>query len=675
MDKKVNSPGILGIDAGGTFTDLVFWVGNDKDERVKARVKTPTKHDELIQTIETGIDTVLAEVEVSAIKSVNLATTLATNAIVENRLRSTALILIGYNAGIVKDGTKNSTFGTENVYSVRGGHDIYGCEKSEFDEAGFKEIIRSLPANVEAVAVSGYFSVRNTAHENRAAELINELRPALYVSCGHELSTELDAVRRATTTVLNAGLIPIVMELLNSVEKTCGMRNINVPISVVRGDGSIVSAEWAKSHPVEMILSGPAASACGARALASSKADLRGTWIVDIGGTTTDIIRLDENGNSVLTDDGAEVAGHRTLVKAIDIYTFGLGGDTRVLCGEDGELSLSSRRVEALCRLAEIYPHVTDELKMLKKHGYTGEPLFVMKGENAQKREPESNFEKNIMQRIASEPHAREILLYDERFIWLKYRQLENMEAKGLVRFASFTPTDALNVLGAADVWNSEASYCGAELLVSQILGRETAEKAAECVREMAVASMSLELMKKNLEEKGFELQNGGEALSLIREALRYNSQLSGHIGLYLNAMLIGAGAPSASFVPLAGNMLHEKAVLPTNCDVAGAVGAAAGTFLLTYSVRINPIKDERIVFRVHYPLGIKDFDELEAAAAFACEFMLTWLEERARSAGAVSPDIRLERHDETEKAAGRAEEVYLYTQLDFEVRDAAERE
>lgn len=658
---KIKKPGIIGIDAGGTYTDLVFL--NGKDNTVETKAKTPTIHDDLVTSIETGLDLILEKVQISAISSFNLATTLATNAIVENRLRPTALILIGYNEKLVKNAVAENTFNTDYVFTVEGGHNQRGDERRPLDEAELREKIEEIPNHIEAIAISGYFCVRNAAHENRAVDIIQEMRPDLYISCGHELATDLDAVKRGTTTVLNAGLIPIVMELLDAVERVCQARGIKVPITIVRGDGTIVGASWAKMHPVEMVLSGPAGSACGARFLASAAGDRRGTWVVDIGGTTTDIIRLDASGKPALMEEGAIVAGHKTLVKAIDIYTFGLGGDTRILYHQDHSLGLSNRRVRPLCVLAEEYPQITEELKSLQKARYKGEPLFLI----AAAGEAESEFEQRIMGRLKEGPHSINTLLADESALWLKYAQLERMEEKGLVQFASFTPTDALHVLGLLDLWNKEASQRGARLLTGS--GRDTEEAVAVSVRRLVADTIAKALLNKSFAAGGFNLMPGGEGQRLIQCVLLGESRISKQVQLLLDSMLVGVGAPSWAFVPLVGEQLNESALLPDDADVAGAVGAAVGTFSLVYSVRIIPLR-ERESFRVHYPLGIADFDNLDEAIDFAVDFMKPWLVDRALKAGAKCPRVEVRRFDKIVTITRSSLELYLYTQLSFDVID-----
>ena len=659
-ENKIKTPGIIGIDAGGTYTDLAFI--SSEDWSVQARVKTPTNHDDMVKTIEEGLDLILENIDAAAICSFNLATTLATNAIVENKLRKAALILIGYNETIVKNAVADGALHADGLFLVGGGHNQRGEEKESLNEEQMRKKIAEIPDNVEAVAISSFFSVRNPSHENRAAEILQELRPDLYISCGHELSTDLDAIKRATTTMMNAGLIPIVMELLASVEDVCNRKGIQVPITIVRGDGTIVGAPWAKMHPVEMVLSGPAASACGARFLALADADERGTFIVDIGGTTTDIIRLDGKGKPVLLEEGAIVAGHKTLVKAIDICTFGLGGDSRIIYDDAQTLTMGYRRVRSLCSLAHEHPHIIEELKMLLQKGHHGEPLFLIRGSG----DTEDAFEAKILANLEDGPHAIEVLLFGENTLWLKHRQIERMEEKGLIQYASFTPTDALHVLGLLEKWNQKASILGARLIAPY--GR-SANDVALYVRNLVVNTIGRELLKQSLAMKGFALLTGGEGQRLIDAALRDEGNVSRQIQLMLDKALVGAGAPSWAFIPFVGESLHEAAILPDHADVAGAVGAAVGSFSLVYSVQIMPLK-ESDRFRVHYPLGIADFSALEEAVDYACEFMNPWLTDRALNAGAVNPRINTQRYDKTASINGIGGEIYLYTRLIFEVTD-----
>ena len=198
-------------------------------------------------------------------------------------------------------------------------------------------------------AVSSFFSVRNPAHELAARELIREIT-GLPVTCGHELTSKLDAPRRALTTALNARLIPQLQHLIRAVEGLMREKGIAAPLMVVKGDGSLVSAEFALNRPVETILSGPAASVVGARHL-SGEGDV---LVSDMGGTTTDVALL-RDGRPILDRNGATVGGWKTMVEAVAVHTFGLGGDSEIR-REGNRLEVGPRRLVPLSLLAREHP-------------------------------------------------------------------------------------------------------------------------------------------------------------------------------------------------------------------------------------------------------------------------------------------------------------------------------
>src|SRR5215470_17712241 len=129
---------------------------------------------------------------------------------------------------------------------------------------------------------------------------------------------------------------------------------------VVKGDGSLVSAEFALARPVETILSGPAASVVGARHLVSENDIL----VADMGGTTTDIALL-SGGLPVLDREGALVAGWRTMVEAVAVHTYGVGGDSEVHRDGDG-IHVGPRRLVPLSLLCQQYPAMLEVLR--KQH-------------------------------------------------------------------------------------------------------------------------------------------------------------------------------------------------------------------------------------------------------------------------------------------------------------------
>src|SRR5690606_27024689 len=178
-------------------------------------------------------------------------------------------------------------------------------------------------------------------------------RTGLPVTMSHELSAKLGGPRRALTTLLNARLVSLIDRLIAATETFLADRGIAAPLMVVRGDGALVSAGFARQRPIETILSGPAASLVGARHMTG----LDDAMVSDIGGTTTDVAVLDK-GHPRIDPEGATVGGFRTMVEAVAMRTFGLGGDSEIGLEEgalDPRLVLGPRRLVPLSLAAHLH--------------------------------------------------------------------------------------------------------------------------------------------------------------------------------------------------------------------------------------------------------------------------------------------------------------------------------
>ena len=296
---------LLGFDTGGTYTDAVLFDPVRGIVAAAAKALT-TKHD-LAIGLRGAMEAVLRQLPVDDIGFVSLSTTLATNAIVEGQGSPICLLLLGYEPSALDRAGLRRALGHDPVCFIAGGHGATGDEQAPLDLVALEAAVRAHDPNVAAFAVSGFFSVRNPGHELAARALVGRLtgKP---VSCGHELTSKLDAPRRALTTALNARLIPQLQQLIRAVEDLMVEKSVRAPLMVVKGDGSLVSAEFALARPVETILSGPAASVVGARHLAGEE----DVVVADMGGTTTDIALL-ADGLPVLDREGATVAGWRTM--------------------------------------------------------------------------------------------------------------------------------------------------------------------------------------------------------------------------------------------------------------------------------------------------------------------------------------------------------------------------
>ncbi|MGI6558245.1 MAG: hydantoinase/oxoprolinase N-terminal domain-containing protein [Limnochordia bacterium] len=268
----------LGIDAGGTYTDAVLVDLDGREVLAKGKALT-TKGDYTLGVCR-AIDA-LAIQDPGRISMVALSTTLATNAIVENKGGRVGLILIGYPREIARLLPKEARWAM-----VRGVHSIRGEELEPLDLRDLRAKIRELAPEVDVFAISSYLGVRNAAHELAAKKIAEET--GLPCVCGHELTSELNSVERALTVFFNARLIPLIVRLIQSVERALKARGIDAPMNVVKSDGTLMGREMAMQRPIDTMYSGPVASVGGARWLTGIKDAL----VLDMGGTTTDIARL-----------------------------------------------------------------------------------------------------------------------------------------------------------------------------------------------------------------------------------------------------------------------------------------------------------------------------------------------------------------------------------------------
>jgi len=666
---------VLGIDTGGTYTDAVL-VDHATDEVLAAAKALTTRHD-----LSIGIAEAIAAVfevtrrpprslQPEAVDMVALSTTLATNAIAEGQGSAVCLLLIGYDRELMEQYGFQKELVTDDVVYLRGGHDVLGNEVAPLDEEAARAVIEARRGKVEAFAVSGYFGVRNPTHELRVRALVEELAaPArgqpqglpLPVTCGHELTTRLNSVRRATTVALNAGLIPLLRELIASVRRTLDDQAITAPLMVVKGDGSLVRAEWAMQRPIETILSGPAASAVGAWHLAGR----RDVWVVDMGGTTTDIAALRE-GQPRLNQEGARVGGWQTMVEAVDVHTAGLGGDSQVRLDGNGRLRIGPRRVVPLCLLASEHPEVMDELRRqdTMQEKPEGVAQFVMLW-----RRPTnwlSDEDRALLRRLETGPQSLPLLFSETRHGWLIRRRIEQLEAQLVVQRAGFTPTDALHVLGRFQRWNAQASFLGAELLAAQA-GLSARDFCEQVVRG-ASNRVAMELVSKVLEDEVGppNWEREPSAAALLERAL--SNPGDGELGceLTLRRPLVAIGAPVEAYMPLVAERLHTELIIPPHAEVANAVGAVAGGVVQRLRVLISSL-DGGGRFRLHLPDGVHDFGDLEQAVRHAQQVMLPHAEALAQQAGAEQVEVRMARTDRrAEVGGGWGEEIYLGTELIF---------
>jgi N-methylhydantoinase A/oxoprolinase/acetone carboxylase beta subunit len=577
---------LLGIDTGGTYTDAVLF---NPDEGVKARAKALTTRHDLSVGIRGAVENVLAETgtDPSAIRLASLSTTLATNALVEGQGGRVCLVMVGFGPeDLERDGLKQA-LGSDPVLFLAGGHNVHGHE-TPLDTDTLMEKLDELAGAVTAFAIAGYFAVRNPDHELRVRDLIRE-KTHLPVTCSHELSSKLGGPRRALTTLLNARLISMIDRLIGSSEDFLKAHGIEAPLMVVRGDGALISAAEARLRPIETILSGPAASLVGARFLTG----LDDAVVSDIGGTTTDVAILDE-GRPRLDENGAVVGGYRTMVQAVAMRTYGLGGDSEVHVntrGLEGALTLGPRRVLPLSLTAKLHGEkVRDALERQIKATHAGRHdgrFAVRSGLPDRFARGLSAGDQALYDRVSDQPVALNDLLLSST----QKASLDRLVARGLVHISAVTPSDAMHLLGRQDQWDKDTARLGLELAcrIRDGSGKPIANSAVELAHkiEARMTRQSSEvILAASLGEDGVESVDPAKSVSIDRALNRTPGVV--RFALALDRPLIGLGASAHVYYPAIASMLGAESVIPPDAGVANAIGAVAGEISQTVLVTVT---------------------------------------------------------------------------------------
>ncbi len=646
---------LLGIDTGGTYTDAVL-VTEDLDLVASAKALT-TKHD-LAVGVRGAMEAVLAKAS-ERVAMVSLSTTLATNALVEGHGSPIALILIGYPPDSLERAGLKQALGGCPVVFVGGGHRADGNEQQPLDLDLLAATIDRHAGDITAFAVSGYFAVRNPAHEHTAHAMIAE-RCGLPVTLGHQLSAALDAPRRALTAALNARLIGLLAQLIHAVRDKMADLGIQAPLMVVKGDGSLITADVALECPVETILSGPAASVVGARHMVGTQTML----VSDIGGTTTDIALL-RDGQPVLNRDGAMVGGWRTMVEAVQVHTFGLGGDSDVSIDHHGELIVGPRRAMPVSLLIDQHPQAIERLKIQLDESVcrAEDGAFAIR-----LRQDDgggmSYAQRKVWNALANGPVDLRTLISDHTV----ERPLRRLIDRGLVIISRLTPSDCAHILGRQHTWNAEGARLSARLALrwanvqgadrwrgdTDALARDVVDRVAHltgrCVVTSALAERSSKVMN--------ELPPGQRAL--VDAALSGGDDDILDFAVHLKHPLVGIGAPAALYYPQAAEKLHATLIIPEHAAVANALGAVAGGIIQRSVAHITPQDEE--AFRVHWSGGVDTFATLDSAAEQAIAQCTAQARADAERAGAQNIEVSVDRKDNVVASGGR--EVFFESQI-----------
>ncbi|WP_428265642.1 hydantoinase/oxoprolinase family protein [Haliangium sp.] len=354
----------IGIDTGGTFTDIV---AVDRESGALHVTKVPSTPDDPSQGLAAGVAAIMGqlglegEAGAAAVSALCHGTTVATNALLEERFSSLGLITTrGFRHVLeiarqsVPEGYGNSYFWVkpdrivplELVAEVEERLDYRGQVIRPLDEDSVRAAGRFFrELGIEAVGVCLIHAYANGAHERRVREILAEEVPALTVSLSHEVLPEYREYERTMTTLVDAYVKPVMARYMSNVSQRLDPAVSKKPFLVMKSNGGVISAQQVTERPIATALSGPAAGALGA-AVVAELAGFRDLVTVDAGGTSTDVCLI-EDGQPHLTTNGA-VGRFPVKLPMIDIVTVGTGGGSIAWCDAGGALRVGPKSAGAV---------------------------------------------------------------------------------------------------------------------------------------------------------------------------------------------------------------------------------------------------------------------------------------------------------------------------------------
>ena len=354
---------LIGVDVGGTFTDLVF---TDTDSGQTVIHKAPTTPDDPSRGVIQGLCALCDRVGVAreAVGHVLHGTTIATNAVLEYDGAKTGMITTEGYRDIIHIGRhqrpEHYSIMQEVPWQdrplVRRRHRMtvperlgppHGAVLTPLDEAAVRAAAEALKAaGVEAIAVCFLFSYLDPTHEQRARELILEVYPDCFVTTSSAVSPQFREFERFTTAAMNAFIGPKVRDYVSRLETTLGGEGFGADLHVMGSNGGVATAAMVAERPILTLLSGPAAGVLGGDW--SGRLSERDKLITfDIGGTSADIGLVVEGHFAEATARDTWIGGYPLMAPMIDIHTIGAGGGSVAFVDQGGAFRVGPRSAGA----------------------------------------------------------------------------------------------------------------------------------------------------------------------------------------------------------------------------------------------------------------------------------------------------------------------------------------
>jgi N-methylhydantoinase A len=356
----------IGIDTGGTFTDVVA-VDEETGELVTTKTQSTPKDPAVGFML--GVDKVLAMlgVDASALSGVSHGTTVATNKLLEGKVENLGFITTeGYGHILeiarqsVPDGYGNSYFWVKpprivpahRVKTVGGRLSVTGEEIRPFDDASAVAAATFFrDAGIGTIGVCFLHSYANPEHELAMRDVLSSIHPDAVVSISSDVLREYREYERSVTTLVDAAVKPNIKRYvdniaarLNAYASTDQQEPRRVPFYVMKSNGGVLSAEEVVHQPITTVLSGPAAGALGAAVIART-AGFDTVVTCDGGGTSTDVTVVID-GQPALTTEGT-VGAYPSKIPMIDVVTVGAGGGSIAWISPEGTLKVGPQSAGA----------------------------------------------------------------------------------------------------------------------------------------------------------------------------------------------------------------------------------------------------------------------------------------------------------------------------------------
>jgi len=329
----------LGVDVGGTFTDVIIFDEETNELTIDKVLSTPANPSE---GVITGVSeaTEKAGTSVADLSLLFHGTTVVTNMLLEETGARVGLITSEGHEDILhlaRAWTPGPLYGWMDMDKPEPLADLVdtrsvpghisspeGEEAAPLDEDAVREAARDLhDSGVESLTVALLNSYLNPVHERRVREIIKAEFPDLPVSISAEIVPEYGEYERTLTTVINDYARPEVINYLDELDESLAAEGSTATMNVVRSDGGLMSSDAAKQRPVELALSGPSGGVVGAAAIAETKG-VPDVLTLDMGGTSTDV-SLVEDGSPETTRQ-TKVGYREFKSRAVDVNTVGAGG-------------------------------------------------------------------------------------------------------------------------------------------------------------------------------------------------------------------------------------------------------------------------------------------------------------------------------------------------------------